>query len=122
MADVVLGNPELYFITGAVRVGVRAPWGCEKYCVNGSLAGNCCLAWGNDDCRNGTLARRVTAKVEQVWQTLGLWVNLGSGHRRYCASSYLKYSKNSASLGPGGDFHDVPRCDTRREMIEFPIH
>lgn len=58
MADVVLGNPELYFITGAVRVGVPAPWGCEKYCVNGSLAGNYCLAWGNDDCRNGTLARR----------------------------------------------------------------
>jgi len=26
MADVVLGNPELYFITGAVRVGVPAPW------------------------------------------------------------------------------------------------
>jgi len=72
MADVVLGNPELYFITGAVRVGVPAPWGCEKYCVNGTLAGNCCLAWGNDDCRNGTLARRVTAKVERLWQTLGL--------------------------------------------------
>jgi hypothetical protein len=69
MADVVRGNPALYFITGAVRVGVPAPWGCEKYCVNGSLAGNCCLAWGNDDCRNGTLARRVTAKVERLWQT-----------------------------------------------------
>ncbi|WP_240538524.1 polyphosphate kinase 2 [Rhodoferax sp. PAMC 29310] len=32
--------------------------GCKKFCVNGYLAGNCCLAWSRDDRRDETLTRR----------------------------------------------------------------
>jgi hypothetical protein len=32
--------------------------GCKKFCVNGLLAGNCRLAWSNDDRRTETLTQR----------------------------------------------------------------
>jgi hypothetical protein len=32
--------------------------GCKKFCVNGHLAGNCRLAWSNDDRREETVTHR----------------------------------------------------------------
>jgi hypothetical protein len=40
------------------RESVRLTRGCKKFCVNGLLAGNCRLAWSNDDRRNETLTHR----------------------------------------------------------------
>ena len=38
-------------------------WGCKKFCVNGLLAGNCRLAWSNDDRRNETVTNRAVRRA-----------------------------------------------------------
>ena len=37
--------------------------GCKKFCVNGLLAGNCRLAWNNDDRRTKTPTHRTDRRT-----------------------------------------------------------
>ncbi|WP_240538423.1 DUF1508 domain-containing protein [Rhodoferax sp. PAMC 29310] len=58
--QVILSSQMYEAKTGATQ-GIdscRSNGGCKKFCVNGYLAGNCCLAWSRDDRRDETLTRR----------------------------------------------------------------